>query len=241
MNDTPTIWELFGAGVAIGGTAVWVLAAAARVGVLRAILDVFPRASWDAVTWILIPALLLVPIVVQGFGVAALDGRRRDAWMAAAAAAAGSLAALALFGAALLLGVRQLPKDAQTWLGRTSTVALILGFLGAVMAGWLLIAARAARLPQMRWMIVPAAAIAAAALWGGARHIVLAISYVLDRPEANGFFAAVALGGSAGSVWMLRREAAAVPGGEEARARRAARRERGTGRTRRRVGASHGT
>jgi hypothetical protein len=203
-HDRPGLWELFGAGLAAGGTAVWALAAAARVGVLRAILDVFPRASWDAVTWVLIPALLVAPIVVQGFAVALLAGRLRAGWTGAAAAVAGSLIALAVFGVVILVGVRNLPKDAQGWLGRNATEALIIGFIGAMVAGWLAITARAARWPYARWIIVPAAAVAAAAAWTGARHTIVALSYVLDRPEANGFFAAVALGGAAASAWVVR-------------------------------------
>jgi len=241
MNETPTIWELFGAGLAIGGSGVWALAAAARVGVLRAILDIFPRASWDAVTWLLIPALLLLPIVVQGAAVAVFGGRSRAAAKAAAAAAAGSLLALAVLGTVLLVGVRHLPHGAQAWLGRTAPEALIIGFAGAIIAGWLVVAARLAGRPQVRWLIVPVAAVAAATAWAGARHIVVALSYVLDRPEANGFFAAVALGGSAGSAWMVRSADAAVPGsGDEARRDRTGRTERRAERTRGRVGASGG-
>jgi hypothetical protein len=241
MNATPTIWELFGAGLAVGGSAVWALAAAARVGVLRAILDIFPRASWDAVTWALIPALLLVPIVVQGAAVAAFGGRAGAARKAAAAAAAGSLLALAVIGTVLLAGVRELPHGAQAWLGRVATEALIVGFAGAIIAGWLVIAARVAGASQARWLIVPVAAVAAATAWAAARHIVVDLSYVLDRPEANGFFAAVALGGGAGAAWMVRREDVALPrSGDEAHHGRIGRTERRAGRTRRRVGASRG-
>src|SRR5215472_480276 len=206
MNETPTIWELFGAGLAIGGSGVWALAAAARVGVLRAILDLFPRASWDAVTWVLIPALLIAPIVIQGVGVTAFAGRAHASWVVAAgAAAAGSLSGLAVLGAALLIGVRQLPRDAQVWLGRTAPEALIIGFSAAVIAGWLVIGMRVARLPWPRWTAMPVAAGAVAVAWIRAHHTVVAASYVLDRPEANGFFAAVAVGGAVGSAWAVRR------------------------------------
>lgn len=208
MNDTPTVWELIGAGVAIGGTAVWALAAAARVGVLRALLDLFPRASWDAVTWALIPALLLAPIVIQGIAVAAFGKRPPAAWVwAAAGAAAGSLLALAVFGAVLLVGVRQLPRDGQVWLGRTAPEALIIAFSGAVLAGWLIVAARVMRMSWPWWMAVPVAAVVVAVAWIRAHHTVVAVSYVLDRPEANGFFAAVAVGGAVGSAWAARRGA----------------------------------
>jgi hypothetical protein len=200
------VWELIGAGVAIGGTGVWALAAAARVGTLRAILDLFPRASWDAVTWGLIPALLFAPIALQGAGVAAVAGRERRSWAAAiGAAAVGSLIGLAALGAALLIGVRQLPRDAQVWLGRTAPTALIIGFSAAVLAGWLIIAARLARAPWPRWTALPVAAAAVAVAWTRAHHTVVAVSYVLDRPEANGFFAAVAVGGAVGCAWAAHR------------------------------------
>ena len=206
MNATPSVWELFGAGVAIGGTGVWALAAAARVGVLRVILDFFPRASWDVVTWGLIPTLLVTPIVIQGAGVAAFAGRRRACWaIAAGAAAAGSLIGLAVLGAALLIGLRQLPHDGQLWLGRTAPEALIIAFGAVILAGWLIIAARLARVPWPLWTAVPVAVAAVVVAWIRAHHTVVAASYVLDRPEANGFFAAVAVGGAVGSAWAAHR------------------------------------
>ncbi|MHB8733086.1 MAG: hypothetical protein ACYDAB_15020 [bacterium] len=202
------MWELIGAGLAVGATGVWALAAAARVGALRAILDLFPRASWDAVTWVLIPALLLAPVAIQGVAVAAFAGRRPAAWgRAAAGAAAGSLLALAVFGAALLVGVRQLPRGGQVWLGRTAPEALILGFSGTVLAGWLTVVARLARTSWLRWAALPVAAALVAVAWIRAHHTVVALSYILDRPEANGFFAAVAVGGAVGSAWAARRGA----------------------------------
>jgi hypothetical protein len=212
MRDTPTAWELMGAGLAIGATGVWALAAAARVGVLRALLDLFPRGSWDAVTWVLIPLLLLAPIVIQGVAVAMFAGgatmkSNPAAWASTAAgAAAGSLLALAVFGAGLLIGVRQLPRDPQVWLGRTAPEALIIAFSGAVLAGWLIVAARLARASWLRRAAVPVAAAVVAVAWIRAHHTVVALSYVLDRPEANGFFAAVAVGGAVGSAWAARRE-----------------------------------
>lgn len=233
MNDRPTMWELLGAGVAIGGTGVWALAAAARVGILRAILDVFPRGSWDAVTWVLIPALFLAPIVVQGLAVAALSGRYP--WAAAVAGAvAGALIALAVIGAALLMGVRQLPKGSQAWLGRTAPEALIIGFTGAIVAGWLIVAARLARLARFRWVAVPIAAAVMAVAWMRAHHLVVALSYVFDRPEADGFFAAVTLGGAAGSAWAAR------PVVERPRAQPARTDGRRAARDGRDVGGSHG-
>ena len=208
MNNTPSGWELIGAGVAIGGTGVWALAAAARVGVLRAVLDVFPHASWDAVTWGLIPALLLTPIVIQGVAVAVFGGRPQ-AWVAAAAGAAvGSLVALAAIGTVLVAGTRQLPRDSQVWLGRTAPEALIIGFGAAILAGWLVVAARLAHVPHLRWAAVPVSAAVVALAWIRAHHTVVALSYVLDRPETNGFFAAVAVGGAVGSAWAARRGAA---------------------------------
>ena len=205
MRDTPSMWELAGAGLAIGGTGVWALAAAARVGVLRMLLDLFPRATWDTVTWVLIPALLLAPVVVQGLAVAVLAGRRAGAWAAAGAAVAGAGTALAVIGGVLLLIVRPLPRGTQVWLERTVPGALIFGFTAAVLAGWLLVAGRAARVPRLRPAAVPVAAAAAAIAWTGAHHVVIALSYVFDRPEASGFFAAVALGGGVGAAWAARR------------------------------------
>ena len=233
MNDTPTVWELIGAGVAIGGTAVWALAAAARVGVLRAVLDLFPHASWDAVTWGLIPALLVMPIVVTGLAVAAMSGRppadKRPATMksmparwagATAAGAVGSLVALGAIGTVLLAGVRLLPRASQVWLGRTAPEALIIAFATAIVAGWLVVVARVARVPHLRWAAVPVAAAAVVLAWTRAHHTVVAVSYVLDRPEANGYFAAVAVGGAVGSAWAARRGGGPVsrppsPAGDE--------------------------
>jgi hypothetical protein len=215
VKDAAAGWELFAAGVAAGGTGVWALAAAARVGVLRALLDLFPRASWDAVTWVLIPALLLAPIVVQAATVAAVAGRRPALWAGtAAAAAAGSFAALGLIGAALLLGLRHLPREDALWLNRTAPPALIAGFAGAVLAGWLIIGASAARVRRFRWAAVPAAAVVVALLWVRMHHMIIVLSYVLDRPEANGFFAAVGLGGGAGSAWAARRAGPAAAAAE---------------------------
>ncbi len=54
-------WALCLAGIAIGGTGVWVVALAARVGILRMLLEIFPRPAWETVTWGLIPAVLLAP------------------------------------------------------------------------------------------------------------------------------------------------------------------------------------
>jgi hypothetical protein len=208
VKDIPTVWELIGAGLAIGGTAVWALAAAARVGVLRVLLEMFPRASWDAVTWVLIPALLLAPIVIQGIAVAAFGRRAPAAWVwTAAGAAAGSVFALAAFGTALLVGVRQLPRDPQVWLGRTAPEALIIAFSAAVAAGWLIVAARLAGAAWLRRAAVPIAAAVVAVAWMRAHHTIVALSYVLDRPEANGYFAAVAVGGAVGSAWAARRGA----------------------------------
>jgi len=206
VNDTPTVWELIGAGVAIGGTCVWALAAAARVGALRAVLDLFPRASWDAVTWGLIPALLVLPMVILGLAVAAMSGRHPAAWTGATVgAAAGSLVALGVIGTALLAGIRQLPREGQVWVGRTAPEALIIVFATAIVAGWLVVVARLARVAWLRWAAVPVAAAAVALAWTRAHHSVVALSYVLDRPEANGLFVAVAVGGSVGSVWAARR------------------------------------
>jgi hypothetical protein len=205
MKDTPEMWDLIGAGLAVGGTGVWVLSAAARAGVLRMLLELFPRGTWNAVTWVLIPALLAAPIIVQGAAVAGLGRRRPRAWLrATAGAAAGSIVALAAIGALLLLGLRALPRGAEGWLVRTAPQALIIGFTGAIVAGWIIAAARVLRLPYAGWAAVPVGAAAIAVAWTRAHPTVIALSYVLDRPEANGFFAAVAVGGAVGSAWGAR-------------------------------------
>ncbi|HXX37495.1 MAG TPA: hypothetical protein VEP50_04975 [bacterium] len=209
MTPRAAFWELAAAGVALGGTGVWALAAAARTGTLRLLLEMFPRASWDAVTWGLIPALLLVPCVVQGFALAWLGGRRiRTAGVATFASVLGTLVALAVFGLAILDGVRRLPPRTVAIVTRTAPNVLIPAFAVVLVAGWLLIAARLVRRRALGAAALPLAIAAVAVVWWRAHGQFVALSYVLDRPEANGFFAAVAIGGAAGAAWAARRAGA---------------------------------
>ena len=76
MTRRLEFWELAACGAAAGGTGVWGLAAAARIGWLRAFLDLFPHSSWDALTWVLIPVLLLLAPAAQGAIVARLAAPR---------------------------------------------------------------------------------------------------------------------------------------------------------------------
>ena len=77
MRRSGEFWELAACGAAAGGISVWAVAAAARAGWLRALLDLFPRSTWDGVTWALIPLLLLVPMMLQGTVVAEFSARPR--------------------------------------------------------------------------------------------------------------------------------------------------------------------
>src|SRR5207244_12270332 len=60
MTRRLEFWELTACGAAAGGTGVWGLAAAARVGWMRAFLGLFPHSTCDALTWGLSPAPLLL-------------------------------------------------------------------------------------------------------------------------------------------------------------------------------------
>ncbi len=208
MTPQATFWELAAIGAAVGGTGVWALAAAARVGALRLLLDVFPRSTWDSVTWGLIPALLLVPCAVQGAVVGWLGMRRPRSypgWGPPAAAVVGTLVALAAFGMAILDGVRRLPPRAVAITTRTAPNVLIPAFAVLVIAGWLLVVARLIRSRILGAASVPLATAGVALAWWRVHGQLVALSYVLDRPEANGFFAAVAVGGAAGAAWAARR------------------------------------
>ncbi len=213
MTAQADFWELAAIGAAVGGTGVWALAAAARVGALRLLLDAFPRGTWDAVTWGLIPALLLVPCAAQGVVVGWFGMRRPYAgWGPPAAAVAGTLVALAVFGVAILDGVRRLPPRAVAIATRTAPNVLIPAFAVLVIAGWLLVVARLTRSRVLAAAAVPLAAAGVALAWWRLHGQVVALSYVLDRPEANGFFAAVAVGGAAGAAWAARRRGGPVAG-----------------------------
>lgn len=199
------VWALFGAGAAIGGTAVWGLALAARIGVLRMLLELFPRSTWDAVTWGLIPALMLAPPVLQGIGVACLAGTRpARLGRGVAGSLVGTLAAAAVIGAALLMWVRRLPPRALAEVAQGAPEVLAPAFGIVVLAGWLGIAGRLQAVQWLRWGAVPIAVVIVALTWVRAHGPLMAVSYVLDRPEVTAFFAAVAVGGGAGSAGAVR-------------------------------------
>src|SRR4029077_3474004 len=103
MTRPAEFWRLAACGVLVGDATVWGLAAAARVGWLRALLDVYPKSSWDRITWVLIPVLLMLPLIAQGTAVAlASSSRPAPAGRAIAGSATGSLAALVV-GAILVV------------------------------------------------------------------------------------------------------------------------------------------
>ena len=148
MTGWPGFWELIVEGIAVGGTAVWGVAAAARVGLLRLLLDVFPSSTWDTVTWGLIPLVLLVPPALQGVALAWLGGRRpRPVWQAVVGSALGTVVAMAVFGAALLIGLHHLPPRTLAVLLKTAPDVLIILFILLIVAGWLLLIARAPGAP----------------------------------------------------------------------------------------------
>jgi len=204
VTDRAGPWALAVAGAAIGGTAVFALAAAARFGLLRALLEVFPGPTWDAVTWGLIPALLLVPSAVQGAALARLGARPALIWRAIGASVLGTLAAMAVLGTVLLEGVRRLPPRTVAVLAKSAPDVLIVAFVVVIVGGWLLLLGRLLRQRWLGRIAVPLAALAVGIVWGRAHGSIVALSYVLDRPEANGFFAAVTVGGAIGGAWAVR-------------------------------------
>ncbi|HYM69292.1 MAG TPA: hypothetical protein VEZ44_06835 [bacterium] len=218
MTPRVAFWELAGAGAAVGGTGVWALAAAARVGALRLLLEAFPRATWDAVTWGLIPVLLFVPCAVQGAAVAWLGGwRPGTVWRAVLGSALGTLVALGVFGVAILDGVRRLPPHTIAVVAKTAPNVLIAAFALVLVAGWLFVVARCTRGRRLRALAVPIAAVAVGLAEWRAHGQLVALSYVLDRAEAEGFFAAVSAGGALGAAWGVWRAFAGRPApGEEA-------------------------
>ena len=196
-------WELVGAGVAVGGTGVWGLAVAARVGTLRLVLDLFPASWWDGITWGLIPVLLLLPPVLQGATVAWLaPGRYARVGLAIAGSIGGTVVAGAVFGTALFLGVRHLPSSAVAFLARTAPVLLIIGFIALILAGWVLTLGVLVRLRGLRRAALPLGVAVTALAWILVRGHVLALSYVLEHTEAEAFFASVTLGGAVGAAWI---------------------------------------
>jgi len=191
-------------GAAVGGAAVWGLAAAARVGWLRALLDAYPKSSWDRITWVLIPVLLMLPLVAQGTAVAlASSVRPAPAGRGIAGSAAGSLAALVV-GAMLFVGARRLPGFAGGEVAGALPAMLILGYVVLLVIWWLTAVTRSIRRRWIRWAAVVPALAAAAAAWLLARGWVLSASSVLDRAETIVFFIAVAAGGGLGAAWALR-------------------------------------
>lgn len=198
----PGMGELALQAAAIGGTAVWGLAEAARVGWLRVLLDLFPRSSWDAVTWVLIPAILLSGPAIQGVSVAVLTGRRRIPWgWGLAGSLGGTVGALAMLGAAVVAVERSLGLWAVGAVVGSVPAVLVLGFGPLVAAGWLVLLARALGSDAVGRAAIPLALGGVLVGWGLARDRLLNLTYVFDRPEALGFFVAVVVGGSLGAAW----------------------------------------
>jgi len=202
MMSHVEFWELTAWGAGVGGAGVWGLAVAARVGWLRALLDLFPRFTWEWVTWGVIPALLTLPLIVQGAAVAAVSSRRPvPAARGIAGGAVGSLVAVVAIAVGVLAGVRHLPGSAAGRLATAVPVPLILGCGALLLAGGLRVAGRLLRSIGLRRAAVPMALLAAVGAWALARPSVLAAAYVLDRAEVVVFFVAVVVGGSGGAAW----------------------------------------
>src|SRR5207302_6684737 len=143
MMSHVEFWELAAWGAGVGGAGVWGLAVAARVGWLRALLDLFPRSTWEWVTWGVIPALLTLPVIVQGAAVAAVSSRRPvPAARGITGSAAGSLVAVVAITLGVLAGVRHLPGSAAGRLAVAAPVPLILGCGALLLAGGLRVAGR---------------------------------------------------------------------------------------------------
>jgi hypothetical protein len=202
MRQNGEFWELAACGAAAGGISVWVLAAAARAGWLRALLDLFPRSTWDGVTWALIPVLLLVPMVLQGVVVAEVAARPRPVAWTIAGSIGGSILALAVGGILVSTVLRRIPPSRLGTLTRPLPEPLLLAGAVVLGAGSLLTAGRLAGSLPLRRAALPAAALGLAAAWLAARGRVLAAIDVLDRIEIAGFFFAVMVGGALGSAWL---------------------------------------
>ena len=181
---------------------MWVLAAAARAGWLRAVLDLFPRSAWDDVTWALIPLLLLVPMALQGTVVALLSPRPRPAARAIAGSIGGSILALAAGGILVSTVLRHIPPSRLGTLTRPLPEPILLASAVLLGAGALLTAGRLAGSVPLRRAALPAAALGLGAVWLVARGRVLAAIDVLDRIEVAGFFLGVMVGGALGSAWL---------------------------------------
>ncbi len=196
-------WECAAWGAAVGGAAVWGLAVAARAGWLRVLLDLYPRSSWDRITWVLIPVLLLLPLIAQGTAVAFLaPSRPIPAGRGIVGSILGTLSALAV-GLAVFVLASRVPGLAGGAAARAVPIPLTLGCGALLTATSLRVAGRSRGVAWLRSAAVPAAAASAAAAWVFARGWVLAASYLLDRAEAVVFFVAVAAGGAVGAAWSL--------------------------------------
>lgn len=199
----PEVWERIAWGAAIGGVAVWGLAAAARAGWLRALLDLYPPWSWERITWVLIPVLLLLPVIAQGTAVAFLaPARPIPAGRGIAGSIAGTVGGLAAGLAVFVLAVR-VPGIAAGGVARAVPIPLTLGCGALLIAASLSVAGRFYHIAWLRMAAAPAAAGAALAAWALARGWVVAASSILDRAETAVFFAAVAVGGAVGSAWSV--------------------------------------
>lgn len=202
MTGQISFWELAGAGAAIGGTGVWTLALAARVGLLRILLEAFPRSWWEIVTWALIPALMLIPAVVQGVGVAlASDVRPAPFRLAVGGAVGGTLLA------ALVLGwgfaIARVPVQWIVGLIPILPEFVVVCFGIALVAGWLVIAWRVSALGWLHLIALPLALAVVIVVWATKHAAAVSIVDVLDQHEITGLFAAVAIGGGVGSAWNV--------------------------------------
>jgi len=196
-------WERAAWGAAVGGAAVWGLAAAARAGWLRVLLDLYPRSSWERITWVLIPVLLLLPLIAQGTVVAWLSPSRPiPAGRGIVGSIAGTLGGLAA-GLALFVLASRVPGLAGAAAARAVPIPLTLGCGVLLIATLLSMLARWQGIAWLRVAAAPAAVAAAAAAWVFAREWVLAASSILDRAETAVFFLAVAAGGAVGTAWGL--------------------------------------
>jgi hypothetical protein len=199
----PDFWESAAWGAAVGGLAVWGLAGAARLGWLRVLLDLYPRSSWERITWVLIPVLLLLPLIAQGAAVAFFaPSRPFPAGRGIMGSIAGTVAGLAA-GLAVFVLAGRVPGLTSGSAARAVPIPLTLGCGALTIAAAMSAAARSSRIAWIRFAAVPVAAAAALAAWVFAREWVLEASYVLDRAETLVFFVAVAVGGAVGAAWSV--------------------------------------
>ena len=225
-------WELVACGAAAGGTTVWGLAAAARVGWLRMLLEIFPRSTWETVTWVLIPLLLITPLVVQSLVVARLASPHpaQAAWTVVGSVAGSGL--LLITAAAVILGgVRHLTAAVAATIAQSLPGALNVGFGVLLATGWLLVLGRWLGSRWLRRAAVPLAVLGGIMTWLLARRWVIAGAAVLDRAELVAYFASVVIGGSVGSAWgafrVREHEAGWSEGGRHGSADRRGRPEEG--------------